>query len=178
MDRLGVVSSPFGRELGGKLLASSFGLRSLHTIHRVGKGSEVAVSLATRFAVELLLGVFLRAEDIGRITLIVGSTISVSDTDIKESSGSTVPEAVDGHVTSEVTWRGRVPLLLSSWSGCGLIGGNSWFISHSTRFEGFSTEHVPFPSNIIMSLENQAALTALDGVLHSEWEAAAVAAVG
>ena len=82
---LGVVSSPFGREIGGKLLASSFGLRSLHAIHTVDKGSEVALSLATSFAVEPLLGVFLRAEDNGRITLTIGSAISVSDTDIKDS---------------------------------------------------------------------------------------------
>jgi len=83
---------------------------------------------------------------------------------------------MDGHVTLEVTWQGRGPSLLSSWSGCWLMGWDSWFISHSTRFEGFSTEHVPFPSNIVVLLENQAALTALHGVFISEGGAAAVAA--
>ena len=71
-----------------------------------------------------------------------------------------------------------VPALLSSWSGCWLIGRDSWFISHSTWFQGFSIKHVPFPSNIVVLLENQAALTALHDVFHSEEGAAAITVVG
>ena len=99
----------------------------------------MAVGLTTRFAIEPLLGFFLRAEDSGRITLTVGSTVSVSDTYIKDSRGATAPEAVGGHITSEVPWQGWGTALLSSWGGCWLIVWDSWFISHSTWFEGFST---------------------------------------
>lgn len=137
----------------------------------------MAVRLATRFAIASLLGILLRAEDGGGVTLTVGSAVSVGDTDIKDSSCATAPEAVDAHVASEVRWGRRGTTLPSSWSWCWLIGWDTWFISHSTLSEGFSTKHVPFPGDIIMSLENQATFSALHCMLHSEWGAAAVAVV-
>ena len=137
----------------------------------------MAVGLATRFAIASLLGVFLRAEDGGGVTLTVGSAVSVGDMDIKDSSCAMAPEAVDAHVTSEVLWGRWGTTLLSSWSWCWLIGWDFWFISHSTFAEGFSTKHVPFPGDIIMSLENQATFLALHCMFHSEWGAAAVTVV-
>ena len=84
---------------------------------------------------------------------------------------------MDGYVTTKVTRRRRIAPLTGSWSRCWLIGWDSWFISHSTWFQGFGTEHVPFSSNVVVSLENKTTLAALHGMFHSEGKGTAVAAV-